>query len=192
MTLVMETPQGTIEVKAKAKSKILEVKSDRVVVEGSVVEQTVSINGQVMSEEIPPPSTAEIGFMNEPLMVSSVESAIDVPRASLIGAFIAKSQTYKPGDTFEVKTAAIPKYEIPALISTGKFIGMEKVGDEELGKFEAKVAEVGGEEFVSEGTYWVRPDGTVVKAKSKFRNLPFPMAATSLAGTSESELVSIE
>ena len=106
---------------------------------------------------------------------------LDNTRFHLMARFVAPAAPVGPGEEYKLTFKA--KDVQPAYTYTGKYVGPEKLGDVETFKFTATYAEAKADDLSAKIEFWVKADGTVLKAVSKFTNFDIPPAGGPQTGT---------
>lgn len=97
----------------------------------------------------------------------------DAPRTYLLLQFLPPADEIAAGTSYTRKFDADKAAGLPAHTVATTYVGPDKVGDQPAQKFVAHYSEPDSH-LSAETTYWVKEDGTILKASCKFMNLPIP------------------
>lgn len=185
MTVTMDQIEATVA--ATLNTKVKSSTADKIETESNYEGLEIKIGDEPIDVNLVPMVVTQTPAGELKSITGGLEDA-DTVRTFLLLYFPMPTKELAKDETW---TSEIKKNDagIPNLKIDGTYLGTEDALGKKAHKFKVKIAELGGEPFSTEGTYWVQTDGKVVQIESKYKGLPIRQAGASADGTFSAKLV---
>jgi hypothetical protein len=178
-----------VSVKSEITNKVTKVEESKYGTETSWSNLKISLNGTDMDGITAEPVVAKFDLKGDLLELSGGVQGTDPVQMHLLSVFVPPPSALAKDEKATIEFAGNADKTIPARKYEVTSLGKETVSGKETQKFQLKLTpkEEGG--LTIDATYWVLPDGTLVKGEGKFTNLFIPQAGSGADGTFKFESI---
>ena len=170
------------EISATIDWNIKKVENDQAEIEATWNEFKLTMGGSEPAINLEPQRVTYVPSTGLPKSIAGGITGTDEARTYLLFHFIAPKDPVAVGDTYTFEAKADEKASLPGFKYEGKYLGVEQEGGAALYKFSAKYSEAANDSFGANTTFFVRQDGTLVRAESTFRHMPLPQFGAEFDG----------